>query len=61
VNTTASPVQAIQELYGKATYMLQCSDNGGGWVVAAAVAGNQNAKLKIQVNGTDYYIPLNTA
>ena len=60
-NTTASNVQAIGEDYGKANYWRQLSDNGSGWVVTGAVGGSQSTKIKVQVNGTDFYIPLNTA
>ena len=33
----------------------------GSEVVSAAVGGSQNKKLRVNVAGTDYYIPLHTA
>jgi hypothetical protein len=49
--------------YGpEVTYLMglyDCTVNG--CVVAASVGGSQDKKLKIDIDGTDYYIPCHTA
>jgi hypothetical protein len=55
--------QAFQLLYGAADFFLEAGADGGtaDWVVVAAVGGSQSHKLKVNVMGTTFYIPLNTA
>ena len=60
-NTTSGAVNSIYYGYGKATYAFDLSDNGGGWIVGTAAASGWDKSLKINVNGTTYYIPLNPA
>jgi hypothetical protein len=61
-NTTAQAVNAIIYGYGKATYALDLSDNGGGWAVTTVtIPSNNGGGLKILVNGVVRYIPLYTS
>ena len=59
-NTTAQAVNAILYGYGKATYGLDLSDNGGGWLSTTGTAGATATKgwLKVNINGATRYIPL---
>lgn len=55
--------QAFQLMYGEADFLFEAAKDGGGgdWVVAGAVGGSQSHKLKVLINGTTFYIPMNTA
>ena len=62
LNTTTSLINSILKTEAKANYLFDLNDLGqGNYIVASAVGGSQNKKLAILVNGTPYFIPLNTA
>lgn len=52
---------ALHEGVRAIDYLFDVKSAASGFVVAAAVGGLQSHKLKINIGGTDYYIPLNTA
>jgi len=62
LNTTTSLINAILKTEAKASYLFDLSDLGqGAYIVAAGVAGNQDKCLAILVDGTPYFIPINSA
>ncbi len=45
-----------------AVYFLDANDTADShWIVTAAVGGSQTTKIKVHLNGTDYFIPCYTA
>lgn len=63
LNTTQCLINSVMKVIANATYFMDLSESNltGNWIVASAVGGSQNKKLKCLVGGTAYYIPLNTA
>jgi len=55
--------QAFLLCYGAADFLVEAGADGGtaDWLVASGVGGSQNAKLKVNIMGATYFIPLNTA
>jgi len=43
------------------SYLFYFAGKTIGYVTNGAVGGDQDKKLRLSVNGTDYYVPLNTA
>jgi hypothetical protein len=63
-NTIAlKPMHAILNVpLADATYFADLNDTADSpWIVAGAVGGSQDKKLKIKLNGTNYFIACNTA
>jgi hypothetical protein len=61
-NTTAAEIHSIVRVYADASYFMDLTSNGAGaWVVGTAAASGWDKSLKINLNGTPYYIPLNPA
>ena len=62
LNTTTSLINSILKTEAKANYLFDLNDLGqGNYIVAGAVGGSQDKKLAILINGTPYFIALNTA
>jgi hypothetical protein len=62
-NTTTTVPNAVMYVYSKGSYLfdLGAPSSTADWIASGAVGGSQNMKLKINLNGTPYYIPCNTA
>lgn len=63
-NTTNCLINAVVTVAANATYFADISDlafGGKHFIVSGAVGGSQDKKLKCLIDGTAYYIPLNTA
>lgn len=62
-NASGTKVKSILSTVASAAYAFDFEEVGGAgnFIVAAAVGGSQDKKLKCNINGTTYYIPLNTA
>jgi hypothetical protein len=65
-NTTATKIQAAIRIDTNSTYLFDLTDEGGGhgagnWVIATAKSSGWDKSLKINLNGTPYYIPCNSA
>jgi hypothetical protein len=62
-NTTTKLVNSLIYAVADASYFLNLSDlafGGKHFIVTGAVGGSQDKKLKCNIDGTDYFIPLNT-
>lgn len=65
-NTTAAKINSAIRVDTNSTYFLDLSDEGGGhgagnWIIATAKGSGWDKSLKINLNGTAYYIPCNSA
>lgn len=65
-NTTAAKINAALRVDTNSSYFMDLTDEGGGhgagnWIIAGAVGGNQDKKLKCKVKGVDYFIALSSA
>lgn len=64
LNTTNCVINSGLQFIGNATYAFDLSDlafGGKHFIITAAVGGSQSKKLKVNIDGTAMYIPLNTA
>jgi len=64
-NTTATKINAALRVDTNSTYFLDLSDEGGGhgagnWIIGTAKGSGWDKSLKINLNGTPYYIPCNS-
>ncbi len=57
-NTTSGTINSIFYGYGKATFGMDMSDNGAGWVATAGTASTAAGGIKINANGNVRYIQL---
>ncbi len=65
-NTTATKIQAALRIDTNSTFLFDLTDEGGGhgagnWIIATAKTTGWDKSLKINLNGTPYYIPCNSA
>jgi len=65
-NTTAAKVNSAIRVDTNSTYFMDLSDEGGGhgagnWIIGTAKGSGWDKSLKINLNGTTYYIPCNSA
>jgi hypothetical protein len=62
-NTTGCAINSAVYVNAKASFFADLVEvaAAGTWIVAGAVGGSQDKKLKIKLNGTTYYIACNTA
>ncbi len=65
-NTTATKINAALRIDTNSTFLFDLTDEGGGhgsgnWIIATAKASGWDKSLKINLNGTPYYIPCNSA
>ena len=65
-NTTAAKINAALRIDTNSNYLFDLSDEGGGhgagnWIIATAKSSGWDKSLKINLNGTVYYIPCNSA
>jgi hypothetical protein len=64
LNTTLVAVNSAIKIDASLTYLFDLTDAGQGgsaWIVTAAVGGSNTKKLKVNIAGTTFYIPLYTA
>lgn len=65
-NTTGAKINAALRIDTNSTFLLDLTDEGGGhgagnWIIATAKGSGWDKSLKINLNGTPYYIPCNSA
>lgn len=65
-NTTGTKINAALRIDTNSTYLFDLADEGGGhgagnWIIATAKSTGWDKSLKINLNGTPYYIPCNSA
>lgn len=60
-NSMSVNCQAMAFFYGKADFLFDIGEPSASYVVASAVGGNQSKKLKVNIGGATFYIPLNDA
>ena len=65
-NTTSAKINSALRIDTNSTYFMDLSDEGGGhgsgnWIIATAKGSGWDRSLKINLNGTTYYIPCNSA
>ena len=62
LNTTTALINSILKTEAKAAYLFDLNDlSQGQYIVATAKGSGWDKSLKIKLNGTDYYIPCNSA
>ena len=65
-NTTGAKINSALRVDTNSEYFMDLTDEGGGhgagnWIIATAKGSGWDKSLKINLNGTTYYIPCNSA